>query len=732
MNKKETVSEVGRTNADGGQMQGSSARSMAIFAVCREWVFAGGAGWRRLVGGLWLCALLSMVGGLSAARGQVAAELATGRLGDGGAVAVKLTHEKGWHTYWKNAGTGLPTRIAWSLPEGWSAGEILWPTPEVIRDAAGNITGNGYSGTVWLMARLTASDGGLSGDKVPPVEKEIGAAVKWLMCADVCVPGGAVLEKAEGGRLTAEMLEAALGMLPQRFAEWKLSAVQRGGRVLLRVEGARDDRAGDNATHPGKLHFFSEDGAIVFDREQAVRRLGEGSWEVELVLADEGARLESLKGVLRNEAGWSRRGTKGLSVDVRVEQREVSVAVVRASADEAVEVSSFFGILAAAFFGGILLNLMPCVFPVLGIKILGFVNQAGAVRRRVVAHGAVYTAGILVSFWVLAGVLFLLRAGGAELGWGFQLQSPAFVFALALVMLVFGMNLSGVFEVGGSLSRLGGIGAGGLSGSFWSGVLTTVVATPCSAPFLASALGAAFVLPTGEAFFVFTAIGLGLAAPYLLLSVFPELVRFLPRPGVWMVRLRQGLAFLLYGTLVFLVWVLAGQLGGGGLLKVLSVLALVAASLGVWGYLKRSAGWRWMFVAVGILIFAGWFAWPSDADGADDGGLSWETWSPERVEELRREGRIVYVDFTARWCATCQANKRLVFGSEEVRHFVAEKRVALLRADWTNEDGRISEELARQGRRAVPMTLVFLPGREGVVLPELLTAGKVLRVLREE
>ena len=375
---------------------------------------------------------------------------------------------------------------------------------------------------------------------------------------------------------------------------------------------------------------------------------------------------------------------------------------------------------------------MPCVFPVLGIKILGFVNQAGADRRKVTLHGLVFVLGVLVSFWVLAGALLVLRAGGKELGWGFQLQEPGFVFALAVFLLVFALNLSGLFEIG--LSAMG-VGAGlltksGYSGSFFSGVLATVVATPCSAPFLAPALGAALALSAAESLTVFTAIALGLSVPYLLLSIFPAAVKLLPRPGAWMETFKQLMAFPLYATVGFLVWVLAGQTkdDDNGLLKVLFGLVLVAMAAwayGRWTQHGGSAGRRRFGHAfAAVLIAAGVVVGYPTKPSKD---IVWEKWSPETVTRLRAEGKTLYVDFTARWCATCQSNKALVFSSTAVREALRRQGVVLLKADWTSRDPQITEALAAFHRSAVPMDLIYAPGRDApVILPELLTPDLVL------
>jgi thiol:disulfide interchange protein DsbD len=374
---------------------------------------------------------------------------------------------------------------------------------------------------------------------------------------------------------------------------------------------------------------------------------------------------------------------------------------------------------------------MPCVFPVLGVKIMGFVNQAGADRKKITLHGLTFTAGVLASFWTLAGALAVLRAGGGELGWGFQLQLPAFVFGLAAVMLVFALSMSGVCEFGGSVM---GAGSGlqmqsGYRGSFFTGVLATVVATPCSAPFLAPALGVALVMPMAQAFLVFTTIAIGLSTPYLLLSIFPQAVKMLPRPGAWMETFKQAMAFPLYATAGYLVWVLSAQTTESGSLMVIFGLTTIAMATWLYG---RYAGFGakpasrriGIYGGLALLATGAILGWPRAPQASEVGC---EPWTPARVAELQAAGKPIYVDFTARWCATCQANKKVIFGSEEVRRRFHNLGVVVLRGDWTNRDPRITAELARWNRSAVPFNLVYLPGRaEPAPLPELLTPGIVL------
>lgn len=645
-------------------------------------------------------------------------------------VALRLEHQPHWHTYWINPGTGIATSLKWTLPPGWTASEIRWPTPTVIKDKHGTIVGNGYEDEVLLPVTITPSADAKPGDTV-----KLRAKAAWLMCADVCVPGDAPVELSlpvatELPSPNAPWHEklAALS-LPQASDAWTIRADRQGKTVVLSLKAKTD--------HPPKLNgprFFSEDGFIQYDEPQTVKSQDSG-YELVLPVSESAEpNIVRLVGVVSSQSPLT-----GIKIDIPLNMRPASQAIgVNASpSGTSSNQDSLLGVLVLAFVGGMILNLMPCVFPVLGIKILGFVNQSGADRKKVTMHGLVFTAGVLASFWALAATLAVLRGGGAKLGWGFQLQSPTFVFGLAVVMLIFALSMSGLFEIG---LRATGVGSNlqsksGYAGSFFTGVLATVVATPCSAPFLAPALGAALALPTTESFAVFTAIAVGLSTPYLLLSIFPGAVRFLPRPGAWMETFKQVMAFPLYATVAFLVWVLAGQTkdNDNALLSILFGLTLVA--MAGWLYGRYTAPGakpgRVRFGVIGgfaLLATGTVVGWPHEAKPTD---LVWQPWSAEAVEKARAEGRIVYVDFTARWCATCQANKKLVFGSDEVKKFFRDRNVAMLKADWTNQDSKITAELAKWNRSAVPFNLVYKPGAtEPVVLPELLTAGTVLSAVQ--
>lgn len=650
-------------------------------------------------------------------------------------VALHLVHDPHWHTYWSNPGTGLPTTLEWKLPAGWTAGPIQWPAPILLKDKRGNIVGQGYEGELLLPVTLSPP-----ADLKPGETVELAARADWLMCEEICIPGGAEVSLKLPMAAAApapdatwgEKIRGVIAGLPRTEAAWSATASRVGKTLTLTLTAAQ---AG--AVEPKDLHFFTEDGFIAYDQPQNVKRGPGGEWMLTLPIANDGPPdVKKLLGVVTSANGWLPGGAlRGLRINADISAGSPAAGSGAAGGSAPAAPANLPGTLALAFLGGLILNLMPCVFPVLGIKILGFVNQAGHRRRAVVMHGVVFTIGVLLSFWALAGALAVLRAGGAELGWGFQLQSAPFVYAIAVLMLVFALNMSGVFEFGLRATAVGGKlqSKDGYAGSFFTGVLATVVATPCSAPFLAPALGTALAVSTVESFTIFTAIAIGLSAPYLLLSIFPRAVKLLPRPGAWMETFKQFMAFPLYGTVGALVWVLAAQLSEDGFL--MALLSLVLIAMAVWMYGRWTApGASKGRVRFGIasLVLVGTLGmgvgWPRAAAPT---AVTWEPWSTETVAKLRAEGRIVYVDFTARWCATCQTNKKLVFGSSEVLKTFADKKVATLRADWTNRDPKITAELAGYGRSAVPFNLVWVPGKDApLILPEILTAGIVLDAVK--
>ncbi|HEY4302160.1 MAG TPA: thioredoxin family protein [Candidatus Didemnitutus sp.] len=657
-------------------------------------------------------------------------------------VALKMVHEEHWHSYWINAGTGYPTTLEWDLPAGFKAGDIVWSMPHVVRDTSHTVTGLGYEGVNFLFVRITPPAGLAPGTNVA-----LKAKAAWLMCKDVCMPGEAALvltlpveshPPAPNAEVAAEF-DRRFAALPAPDPAWTATVSRTGRKLLLHLVAS-----GTTPAHePTDLHFFDRDGLLDYVAQQPEHG-GKGDHQLELTLADDAKPdVSRLVGVLSSGNGWhDGQGYAGITIDAPITAAGAS-AIGSSSPGPAhpptpASPSGFTGQLLLALVGGMILNLMPCVFPVLGIKILGFVNQAGHDRRKVTLHGLAFAGGVLLSFWLLAGILLALRAGGEQLGWGFQLQSPAFVFSMTVFLLIFALNMSGLFEFGLAATAVGGQlqTKQGFAGSFFTGALATLVATPCSAPFLAPALGAALSLGATQSLLLFTAIAIGLALPYLLLSIFPQAVRLLPRPGAWMETFKQLMAFPLYATVGALVWVLAGQTRDDDYALLLVAFGLVLVAMGGWVYGRFGQTYgkprRQRFgrlAAVALLAAGVATGWPQKALPPKPGevAVTWEKWSPQAIAAAQAAGHYVYVDFTARWCATCQTNKAAVFHSDEVLAEMKRKNVVLLRGDWTSADPAITAELARWGRSAVPFDLIYAPGKpDPVVLPELLTPGKVL------
>jgi thiol:disulfide interchange protein DsbD len=560
-------------------------------------------------------------------------------------VGLLLDHAPGWHTYWKSTATGYATSLQWTLPDGFEAGPIAWPTPTVY-DFMGTIE-YVYEDEALLLTtiRTPASWDGS--------EARIRFTADWLMCADTCIPatveGSLEIPAAEAGAPLPpgprpDLFAETRRRLPTGPGPYELNAWREDGAVLLRVEG----------NVPPDLVYFDATGQLRPERSATPVQSSAAGTTLRL---EKSAAAEAvparLKGVLRAGDGWPALERRpGLIVDVPV-AADPPPGTVSAEPGSGSAATGLPTLLALAFAGGLILNLMPCVFPVLGIKVMGFVSQAGEERRRVISHGLVFTAGVLLSFWLLAAVLLALRSGGEELGWGFQLQSPVFVFLLALFLLAFALNMSGLFEIGQSAVGVGSnlTGKGGFAGSFFSGILATVVATPCAAPFLAPALGAALALPPATSVLLFTAIALGLATPYLLLSAFPGLVRRLPRPGPWMETFKQVMSFLLYGTVAYLVWVLAGQLteeagySAYAFLKALFALVLLALGLytyGRWGAFHRPKTVRRISMTAALLLCLGAVVYglpEGDAERAKAAQLDWQKWEPGKARELAASGR---------------------------------------------------------------------------------------------
>jgi thiol:disulfide interchange protein DsbD len=682
-------------------------------------------------------------------------------------VGLVLTLEEHWHVYWLNAGdSGEPPKITWTLPDGITAAPMQFPIPS--RLPLGPLMDFGYQDSVAFPVKLTAAKSlkPTSADK--PIH--LDAQVRWLVCREVCIPGKAhlglnlaVTPGATGPASPRGALAEALQLIPAPPPP-SIQFSAQGGKstyALTLITGQPQDDA--------EFYPFDQD-QIANASEQTIQKLPNG---VRLLIqrAEDPNQLPNhVIGPLPKQiAGvFKLSDTVAYAVTAPVVPADLPPLPASAAhpAGQAADQTSSqpatqtapsgvtaLSAIGLAFLGGIILNLMPCVFPVLFLKGLALVQSSGEERARLRSHGLVYTLGILVSFWVIVAVLLGLRAGGSQAGWGFQLQSPTFIAVLAAGLFFFALSLAGQFDIGLSLTSVGGELAQkqGYTGSFFTGVLATIVATPCTAPLMGAAIGFALAQPAGITFAVFTALGLGLATPYLALSFQPAWTRLLPRPGAWMETLKQFTAVPLFGTAIWLAWVY-GRLYSGSdpgqgvdhlvlLLWAFLIIAIAGWTLGRWPA-------KWASGIVAVLLVIGALAIPlsqpretpapatSTAQSANIPGapLKWQPYSQQTLDAARAAGHPVFIDFTAAWCLSCQVNERLVLKSDDVQQQFAKKNFTLLRADWTQYDPEITKQLASINRSGVPTYVVYpaAPTAAADVLPELLTKDIVLTALTKD
>ena len=632
--------------------------------------------------------------------------------------------DQGWHIYWSNAGdSGEPPAIKWALPAGVTGGPLQFPAPK--RLPLGPLMDFGYEGEVLFPIPMqVASTFTPSGDTA-----RLGGKVNWLVCREVCIPGHAELAVERKAIAQAPSVEADVSSdaaLIQRFQHTLPQTLPAGnqakfestpkGFTLAIVTGKREDSA----------QFFPFDQNILANAApQTVKPLKNG---VQLTLAKDDNLTTAPKEL------------HGLLVlgDGRAYEFHATPGALAAAASDA---HGLAGIVLFAFIGGIILNLMPCVFPVLFIKGLALVQSSSEERHKLRRHGMVYTLGILASFWAVVAALLILRGAGHHLGWGFQFQSPVFLALMALLLFFLGLSLAGQFEIGLTLTSAGGSLANksGYAGSFFTGVLAVIVATPCTAPFMGAAIGYALANSAIVTFAVFTALALGLAAPYLLLAFNPAWTRILPRPGAWMEVLKQAVAIPIFGTVIWLVWVFNQTAGPSALVALLTAFLMLAIAgwiLGRWPAKAAAtvAAMVVLILAVALpVVAADKLAPPASgaAAAAGSAGTQWEPFTPELVAKYRAQGKPVFVDFTASWCLSCQVNERVVLDRADVQQKLASSGVALVRADWTRHDEVIAQTLAGLGRSGVP-TYAFYPAdpsQQPQLLPEVLTPGIVLSAL---
>ena len=649
--------------------------------------------------------------------------------------AVEMQTPAGWHTYWRNpsevGGPGTATKIAWTLPTGITAGEIQWPVPSKLSDQAGDT--HIYLGTVRLLVPLN-----VAGD-VKPGPQELKARVSWLECETECIPGKSSVTASltigdePQASWEAAPITAARSLLPSSAPQHAIAAWEgeaTGDQRALLLEWQTEAKAAD--------FFPYENKAVEIGSKTEV-------------LPSNGGKLRLRKLISKTDAGWPMKVTgllvanpasperKGYEVTLPISDALMATAAAKV---EPFSLVSLLPMLGFAFVGGLILNIMPCVLPVLALKILGFVRQAGNNPGQVRHLGLMYGAGVLTSFLILAGVALAVQAAGGVAGWSTAFQNPQFRVIMCVLLVLVALNLFGVFEVnlgGGALGAAGDLSTKeGASGAFFNGVLAAVLATPCTAPFLATAVTFAFTQPPPVLLAIFLTVGLGLATPFVVLCWQPAWLKLLPKPGAWMLRFKVAMGFPMLGTAIWIFWFTANRLGQSGVLWLGLFLVILAAAAWVWGEFAQRSDHRGAAVGIALaLLAAGYFGilegeldWRTPQSKKKP-KLDWQIWSASAVSQARMEGHPVLVDFTADNCANCKFNKATSIEIGSTIAKIEDHKITTLAGDFTDADPAIAAELQKHGRRGVPLVLVYSrdPSKPPRALPTVLTPSIVQEAL---
>ena len=618
----------------------------------------------------------------------------------------KLT--PGWHTYWKNPGdAGEGASVTWQLPKGFQASEILWPGPEAI--PVEPLMTFGYEDEITLLTKIKALDAAV----FPAIVK---AKVSWYTCKDICVPQEANLELTiqNGEKINTffanELSNVFLNLPKELSSKHRVEALDDNYFLQMELDGN---------TPVSSAYFFPEEYGLSSYSKEQILEINKNSLSLQISQSEVDLKLQNFAGVLLLNNQDSRTFFN-VNLNLNNNQKQESLSI-----------SELVLTIIFAFIGGLILNAMPCVFPILSIKILNFVEQSEGSKEKMIQHGLSFSAGVLVTFLSIAGLLLLLKSGGESIGWGYQLQSPLMVTILIYLFVAIGITFMSNLVLGGQLAQLGNInqGYGDITSSFLTGVLAVIVASPCTAPFMGSAVGIALLQPGFITIAIFVSLGLGFAAPYLLLSFYPSLLKVLPKPGAWMETLKQFMAFPMWGSALWLTWVLSGQVQTDSVLMVL--LGALFIALGLWILEKNqsSDGFaKWMSLSsVTILLGAALWLAPTDYENIEqDTSSDLNSYSPELLDSLLAENKPVFLNFTADWCITCKVNEAIVLNQVSIKNALESKGIVYLKADWTRKDETIANKLAEYGRTGVPLYLLYSSEGIPVILPELLTEDMLL------
>lgn len=658
--------------------------------------------------------------------------------------AITQNHVDGWHTYWKNPGdSGETTSIQWILPEGLKANEIIYPAPE--RQPTGPLMNFGFSGQTILLTSIDVPEN-IKSSSIP-----ISAKISWLVCHDICVPEvkefslNLPVAAHESISTNPALFETARKSIPQ-LKPWQGMVEEQGENLILTFDAGDDIALLDGASD---YFFFPEEWGIIKNAEQQTIALKDNKFAINIMRDTRAlSEIETLNGVLTYKDAAGKNQSVALSVPITAKSLE-NFSVTK-NTKSATETTSFPQAIFLAILGGLILNLMPCVFPVLSMKALSLVKMSGREQKHANIHGIFYTLGILVCFGAIAGILIALQTAGQQIGWGFQLQNPIIILLLAYLLFTMALNLSGVFEIkSGPLVNIGHKLAPqhGYKGTFFTGMLATIVATPCTAPFMATAMGYALTQPTFISLAIFMALGLGLALPYLLLCFIPPLRKALPKPGAWMETFRQFMSFPLFISAAWLIWVYSQQVDGMyGVLLGLSGLILIAFSIWISRHEPKRQPWKTGIhaISIGAIILALMIALFSHTDASrpvsDESQIIPHTsYTQENYDKLLAGNNPIFIDMTAAWCITCKVNENVAINTDGTQALFKSKNVELVIGDWTNQNPDITKYLANYGRNGVPLYVYYgardpKTGKrpEPKILPQILTSGIIAEFINGE